>query len=140
MLNRFFQGRYGVDKFNRTLLISAVVLSLLSAFFLKIPAVYYAIRGVAFAMLGFSLFRMLSRNFAARNQELTSYLKAEYKVRAKWQSLKYKVKNFKNIRAERKLYKYLSCPQCAQKLRVPRGKGKIRVTCNKCGNKFEAKS
>ena len=140
MLNRFFQGRYGVDKFNRTLLIFAVVFSLLSAFFIKVPAVYYALRGTSFAMFGFTLFRMLSRNFAARNQELTSYLKAEYKVRAWWNSLRYKVKNAKNLRAERKMYKYLSCPQCSQKLRVPRGKGKIRVTCNKCGNKFEAKS
>lgn len=140
MLNRFFQGRYGVDRFNRTLLISAVVFSLLSAFFTKVPAVYYALRGISFALLGFTLFRMLSRNFAARNQELSSYLKVEYKVRAKLQSLKYNIKNAKNIRAERKQYKYLRCPQCSQKLRVPRGKGKLRVTCSKCGNKFEAKS
>jgi len=37
-------------------------------------------------------------------------------------------------------YRFLICPQCAQRLRVPRGKGKIRVTCTKCRNQFIAKS
>ena len=37
-------------------------------------------------------------------------------------------------------YKYLLCPQCTQRLRVPRGKGRIRVTCTNCGNVFETKS
>lgn len=135
MFNRFFQGRYGVDRFNRTLILSAVIISLLSIFFVKVPAIYYAFRGLTLA-----LFRMLSRNFAPRNQELNSYLRAEYKIRAWWQNLSYKFKNAKNLRAEKKQFKFLYCPQCRQKLRVPRGKGKIRVTCSKCGNMFEAKS
>jgi len=42
--------------------------------------------------------------------------------------------------AEMKQYKYLICPQCTQRLRVPRGKGKIRVTCTNCGNVFETRS
>ena len=42
--------------------------------------------------------------------------------------------------AELKQYKYLICPQCAQRLRVPRGKGRIRVTCINCGNVFETRS
>ncbi|NCB05936.1 MAG: hypothetical protein EOM69_10520, partial [Clostridia bacterium] len=42
--------------------------------------------------------------------------------------------------AELKQYKYLICPQCAQKLRVPRGKGRLRVTCTNCGNVFETRS
>lgn len=41
---------------------------------------------------------------------------------------------------EYRTYRYLICPQCSQRLRVPRGKGKIRVTCTKCRNQFVAKS
>ena len=41
---------------------------------------------------------------------------------------------------EYRTYRYLICPQCSQRLRVPRGKGKIRVTCTKCRNQFIAKS
>ena len=42
--------------------------------------------------------------------------------------------------SEMRQYKYLICPQCAQRLRVPRGKGRIRVTCTNCGNVFETRS
>lgn len=97
MFNRFFQVRYGVDRFNRTLILSAVIISLLSIFFVKVPAIYYAFRGLTLALMGFALFRMLSRNFAPRNQELNSYLRAEYKIRAWWQNLSYKFKNAKNL-------------------------------------------
>ncbi len=41
---------------------------------------------------------------------------------------------------EYRTYRFLLCPQCSQRLRVPRGKGKIRVTCTKCRNQFIAKS
>ena len=42
--------------------------------------------------------------------------------------------------SEIKHYKYLICPQCTQRLRVPRGKGRLIVTCTRCGNRFETKS
>ncbi|MDO4798818.1 MAG: hypothetical protein Q4A01_12455, partial [Coriobacteriales bacterium] len=41
---------------------------------------------------------------------------------------------------EFKGYKHLTCPECGQRVRVPRKKGKIRITCPKCHAKFEAKS
>ena len=40
----------------------------------------------------------------------------------------------------KKQYKILKCPKCKQKLRVPRGKGKITVTCKRCSHEFHAKS
>ena len=90
--------------------------------------------------MGFAAFRTFSRNFAARQQELARYLTAERKLRNWWQNLSIRRKNYVNVRQDKKNFKYLACPQCMQKLRVPKGKGRIRVTCSKCGNRFEAKS
>lgn len=140
-MNRWLQGRYGFDQFNRTLFIAVLVVSVISWFFGRASAgVYYALRGVTLALMGFTLFRALSRNFPARQQELSRYLTVERKVRSWWQSLSIRRKNYVNMRQDKKNYKYLACPQCMQKLRVPKGKGRIRVTCSKCGNRFEAKS
>ena len=140
-MNRWLQGRYGFDQFSRTLFIAALGVSVLSWFFGRRAAgVYYALRGVTLALMGFALFRTFSRNFAARQQELGRYLTAERKVRNWWQNLSIRRKNYVNVRQDKKNYKYLACPQCMQKLRVPKGKGRIRVTCSKCGNRFEAKS
>ena len=92
------------------------------------------------ALIAFALFRMLSRNFYARQQELARYMNMERSVRNWWQTLRIRRQNFVNVQKEKKKYKYLTCPQGMQKLRVPKGKGRIRVTCSKCGNRFEAKS
>lgn len=140
-MNRWLQGRYGVDQLSRMLVIAGLIVSVISWFFGRASAgVYYGLRGVTLVLLGFAIFRMFSRNFAARQQELARYLTIERKVRGWWQNLSLRRKNYVNMRQERKQYKYLACPQCMQKLRVPKGKGRIRVTCSKCGNRFEAKS
>lgn len=140
-MNRWLQGRYGFDQFSRTLFIAALGVSVISWFFGRRAAgVYYALRGVTLALMGFAAFRTFSRNFAARQQELGRYLTLERKVRSWWQNLSIRRKNYVNVRQDKKNYKYLACPQCMQKLRVPKGKGRIRVTCSKCGNRFEAKS
>ena len=128
MFNRWFQGRYGVDQLSRALIIASLIVSVISWFFGRAPAG------------AFALFRMLSRNFYARQQELARYMNMERSVRNWWQTLRIRRQNFVNVQKEKKKYKYLTCPQCMQKLRVPKGKGRIRVTCSKCGNRFEAKS
>lgn len=97
----------------------------------------------------------LYRNFFAspqrREHENMVYLRAKTTVEEWFRSLKRNWRNatesgsaafaqWKARWAERKQYRYLTCTQCGQKLRVPRGKGKIRVTCTKCRNQFLAKS
>ena len=78
MFNRWFQGRYGVDQLSRALIIASLIVSVISWFFGRAPAgVYYALRGITLALIAFALFRMLSRNFYARQQELARYMNME---------------------------------------------------------------
>ncbi|MEA4971375.1 MAG: zinc ribbon domain-containing protein [Candidatus Pelethousia sp.] len=138
--NRLLQGRYGVDKLNLALFWGGIGCSVVTWFLSKVPVLFTAFRLLALIFYGYAVFRIFSRNYAARQRELTGYLRLENKLRALWQRLRYGHRNVINLNAERKKFKYLTCPQCRQKLRVPRGKGKLRVTCTKCGCKFNAKS
>ena len=51
-----------------------------------------------------------------------------------------KANGLKDQWANRKLYHYYRCPQCRQKLRVPRGRGRIQISCPRCGTQFIKKS
>ena len=119
-------GRYGGDKFNLFLLILALVFSLASRAF-------WPLMVLAYALLAYGLFRMLSKNRAARQRELFAFLKVWGPVENwfKFQATRWK---------QRKIYKYFRCPRCKQRLRAPRGRGKIQVTCQKCGNVFVTKA
>lgn len=97
------------------------------------------------------LYRSFFASPQRREHENMVYLRAKTTVEERLRSLKQKGRNatasgtatwnrWKTRWTERKQYRYLTCTQCGQKLRVPRGKGKIRVTCTKCRNQFLAKS
>lgn len=138
-----FQGRYGNDRLNRTLFIAAIAASALSLLFsvLRVIVVPTVFSVLSWALLLAALWRMFSRNFYARQQELSVYMRLENSVVNWWKSnFRQRAGNVRSFSRERRKFKYLVCPHCAQKLRVPRGKGKLRVTCTKCGYKFEAKS
>lgn len=126
-IQRFMMGRYGNDRFNQFLMIAAVVCLVLSLFGLNI--LYFA----AFAIMIYAYFRMFSRQTARRYAENQWYLKKEWKVRSFFTGKK---KEW----AQRKEYRIFKCPECKQKLRVPRGKGKIAIRCRKCGHEFIRKS
>lgn len=88
---------------------------------------------VALALVAYSVFRITSKNLGARSRENAAFLKALGPARP-W---------FQNPRAawrELRAYRHVSCPSCRQRVRVPRGKGRLRVTCPRCANKFEVKS
>lgn len=137
---QFFQGRYGMDKLNQVLMISALVLYAVSLFFRR--TVYpYAILNLCYIVLMILvLVRMFSRNLYKRQDELHKYMRFESSITTWWRNLRNKSKgNVVDLKSHRQ-YKYLNCPQCMQKLRVPRGKGKLLVTCTKCGCKFQTRS
>lgn len=143
-----------LDELNRTMLITALVLTIIDLFFFQFGTwPRYVLSAVSAALLILLVLRMTSRNQNARYQENMKFLSVVTAVRnwfrrtfqrsgAGYAPRAKKVRNAKKAPtwSEMKQYKYLICPQCTQRLRVPRGKGRIRVTCTHCGNVFEAKS
>lgn len=122
---RFMMGRYGSDQFGMALIIFGLALSIGLSF---VPVPYLNLLG--YAPLVFAIYRMFSRNIAQRQKE-------NYKFFAVLNSIKTFPRTIKARSADRKRYRYFKCPKCSQKLRVPRGKGKINITCSKCGEKFQ---
>ena len=85
------------------------------------------------AILVYCYYRMFSRDYNRRYAENQKFLTWQNKI-------KYKVNNWKRNLADRKTHHIYKCPSCGQKIRVPRGKGKIIVTCPKCRTEFQKKS
>ena len=77
----------------------------------------------------YTYFRMLSRNISRRYNENQIYLKYRYKVIAKFNGFKARMR-------DRKTHRVFKCPGCSQKIRVPRGKGRISIKCPKCRIEF----
>ena len=125
--NRFMQGRYGNDRFNQVMMITALVCMVLSMFGLRI---FYMI---AIGLLVYAYYRMFSRKIYQRSAENQWFLQKEKKFR-NW--LNGQKRNLKQSKTHH-IYK---CPGCKQKIRVPRGRGKIEIRCQKCGTKFIKKS
>jgi len=139
-----FQGRYGNDSLNQALSVVGAVFLFLSMLFRQ-GAASTVLMLISLALFVTVLVRMFSRDFQRRSAENARFLAWWNKVRAGWNNLRTGTRRARPARsnptfAERRKYKYFVCPQCAQRLRVPRGKGKVRVTCTRCGNKFELKS
>lgn len=109
---RFMYGRYGSDKLNMVLLVTGLVISLVGTFSGLLILGYLA--WIPFFVV---LWRMFSRNISQRRRENQQFLA------------------FFSRLTDRE-NRYFNCPQCRQKVRVPRGKGKISIRCPKCGNKF----
>jgi len=108
-----------------------IVLLLLASIFSKsIGGLLYP---VALVLLGVTYFRMLSRNTYKRREENGKYLRWQYKVQSD-------LRLHKERWVQRREYKFFSCPSCKASLRVPRGRGKIKIVCRKCGTSFFGKS
>ena len=118
--------------YKKTLIISSLI-CLLPLVISFAGAFFWPISLVADAIFIYVLFRMFSRNHAARQQEYYGFLRFWTPIE-KW--FTFQRTRFK----ERNTYKYFRCPQCKQKLRAPRGRGKIQVTCQKCHHVFQTKT
>ena len=115
-LRRFMEGRYGNDKLNNAILGTALLISILGLF-IRTPLLNL----IAYVLMFWAIFRTLSRNTYKRSQENRKFLQF-----------------FDRIRDRE--HKYFDCPKCRQMVRVPRGKGKISITCPRCREKFVRKS
>jgi len=141
-----------MDDLNRTLLLTGVAAMLLKMFFEQGAWPRLLLSAVSFAALLFALTRILSKDPARMSTQNLKYLAAVTAVKTFFKEKfgcfgkkngstgAQKPKKKRPTLQELKEYKYFMCPQCAQRLRVPRGKGRLRVTCTRCGNRFEVKS
>ena len=128
-LQRFMTGRYGSDQLSRFL--SFVSLALLAVYLFT---GWWATYIIAFAVILLNLFRTLSRNTAKRYEENSRFLVLKYKF---LNLFKKGNRTAGGTRAKADPnFKIFKCPGCSQKVRVPKGKGKISITCPKCGREF----
>ena len=125
---RFMQGRYGSDELSKFLTGLGMVLIILNI--LTRSRIFNLLFWVC---LFYSYFRMFSKNYSARYAENQKFLGLK-------NQLKYKLENHKKLREQKKIYHIYSCPYCKQKIRIPKGKGTIIVTCPKCKQEFGKRS
>lgn len=119
-LRRFMEGRYGNDRLNMAILVTGLVLCLLHLFIpnLIVKMVTWLL---SYVLMILAVIRCLSRNTYRRYQENRKFLQLVH-------------------RFTDRQHRYYDCPKCRQTVRVPRGKGKIAISCPKCGEKFIRKS
>ena len=115
-LRNFMMGRYGTDRLNMVILSVGLVASLLSVI-LRAPVMDLVLFALSYGMMFWAIFRVLSRNTYKRYRENRRFLMLLDRIKDRQ-------------------HKYFDCPKCRQPVRVPRGKGKIAITCPKCKEKF----
>ena len=125
---QFMQGRYGADQMGQMLSAVSMVFLIISLFSRNQAWFLLAVIGIVYNYL-----RIFTRNISKRYAENQKYLKMTAGIRRKLAS-------WKSQLAQRKIYHIYRCPGCKQKIRVPRGRGKIEIRCPKCNTRFVKKS
>ena len=149
----FQMPRFSLDNLNKAILFAALIAGLMQLFFPFGTVARTVCTAVFGILVAIAVFRIFSQNREKRYTENQKYLTVTTAIYAWFRLIRTGEKREpqpKQRRARKarknptwneiKHYKYLICPQCTQRLRVPRGKGKLRVTCTRCGKKFETKS
>jgi len=124
----FMIGRYGPDQLYFFLFVLSLILTLLSRILHWNP-LYFA----ALALLILAILRMFSRNIPRRRAENDRFLRYWGPVK-RW--FRRRITRLKDSRTHR----FFRCPSCKNTLRVPKGKGKVQITCPKCGQRFTKKT
>lgn len=122
---RFMYGRNGVDQLIWAMIIAEIALSLISSF-VRVALVYRVLRALSLVLLGLAVYRMLSRDLPRRRAENEKFLRW-------WGPKRDAIAGARSRRADKE-HKYVRC-SCGATCRVPRGVGKIELTCPKCGKK-----
>lgn len=130
---QFMAGRNGYDSFSMFLLVAAMTLLILARLFFRVPFLAVLLQLGSWAALIYCIWRVMSRDLYKRQQENAKYYEKRQAVLRWFRSLKERWR-------QRKEYKFFRCPSCHALLRVPRGRGKLLLTCRKCGNRFERKT
>lgn len=131
-LARFMYGRNGSDQLNMALLALYLVIWVVQLLLRRFWAVQLVLEAVALVLVFLVLFRTFSRNLTRRRAENTKFLNWWYPLRNRAAAAKQ--------RRQDKDHKYFTCKNCRTVCRVPSGKGKVEITCPKCGGKIIGKS
>ena len=128
---KFMYGRYGLDELSKFLSTISMLVLIASLFLTQtVKAVVFA---AAVALLVYAYFRIFSKNYEKRRAENKTFLERRQRITERFRLRR-------DMWKQRKEFKFFKCPSCKAVLRVPRGKGKIRVVCKKCGTAFERKT
>ena len=126
-IQRFMQGRYGNDQLNQFIML-IIMLCLVFSFFAG--RIFY---WMSLLLMFLLYFRIFSRNVTKRSGENMVYLQKTEKFRSAFFKQK-------NLLLQRKTHHIYKCPSCRQKIRIPRGRGKVMVRCPKCNTEFVKRS
>jgi DNA-directed RNA polymerase subunit RPC12/RpoP len=121
-------GRTGPDQLGVALIIASLAVSLLTGI---VGLVLF--RYASYILLVIALWRMMSRNTVRRRAENDRFIRL-------WWPLRTKIKRFFSGLGARKTHRFFKCPGCKSVLRLPKGKGKLQITCPKCGERFIKKT
>lgn len=125
---KFMNGRYGFDQLSQGMLWFSIILMIVGMF-----TDFRFITYVAYLNLIFVYIRAFSKDIYKRYEENQKFLRFTNPLRSK-------IISFVNRLKQSRTHKFYKCPSCKKHLRVPRGKGKINITCPHCKTKFEARS
>lgn len=130
---RFMYGRNGVDRLGIAMVWVCLGVNVLSALLSKpAPVAATVLYWISMALWGYVLFRMLSKNVCKRREENSKWLNLRWRLQGSHAGAR--------ARHADKDHKYFTCKNCKTICRVPVGKGKIEITCPKCGAKIQAKT
>ena len=127
-MQRFMAGRYGNDQLNQFIFIVAIISMVLEI--ITRQSLFYTLTLV---LLILAYVRVFSRNINKRYEENMKFLQKKDAILNKFRKQKY-------YAAQRRNFHIYTCPQCKQKIRIPKGKGKISITCPECRTSFIKKS
>ena len=119
-LRTFMAGRYGTDRLNMVILCTGLAASILSSL-LKVSGLNVIFWLLSYGLMFWAIWRSLSRNTYKRYQENRKFMQIVDRIKDRQ-------------------HRYFDCPKCRQTVRVPRGKGKISITCPRCREKFVKKT
>lgn len=126
---QFMQGRYGVDQLSNFLISAAVILALIGMF-VRVPALNI----ICWILIIIGYVRIFSKNINKRYAENQKFLDKTFGIRNAFAKAKYRMKYGKQSSEPYYIYQ---CKKCGQRIRIPKGKGKIMVTCPKCKYQFK---
>lgn len=124
----YMKGRYGYDELSKVLIMFGLIIGVFSNF-----SDGFLLTVVGLASIAYGGLRIVSTEKGNRRKELQQYIKVKQSFLSRYRKLR-------NRWIQRKAFKITKCPTCNQKIRVPRGRKKIRITCPSCKQQFVKKT